>query len=81
VKETGNLSIPLNLRNAPTSLMKELGYGKDYQYAHDGEDAFVHEEYLPDEVAGQAFYFPKSTGAEAKMAQRLSELWKEKYGY
>ena len=81
VKETGNLSIPLNLRNAPTSLMKELGYGKDYQYAHDGEDAFVHEEYLPDEVAGQTFYFPKSTGAEAKMAQRLSELWKKKYGY
>lgn len=81
VKETGALSVPLKLRNAPTDLMKDLNYGKEYQYAHEGEGNFVLEEYLPEELAGNAFYEPGENGAENKLKAYLSELWKGKYGY
>jgi len=81
IKETGNLSIPLKLRNAPTDLMKDLGYGGDYNYAHDGQDNFVHEEYLPEELKDTTFYAPGDNGAESKLKAYLSKLWKGKYGY
>ena len=81
VKETGNLSIPLKLRNAPTSLMKDLGYGGEYNYAHDGKDNFVHEEYLPEEIKESAFYEPGDNGAEAKLKAYLIKMWQGKYGY
>lgn len=81
VKNSGDLSIPMNLRNAPTELMKDLNYGKDYQYAHDGANSFVDEEYLPEELSGIAFYEPKSIAAEKKIAEHLKLLWKGKYGY
>lgn len=81
VKETGALSVPLKLRNAPTDLMKDLNYGKAYKYAHDGEDSFVMEEYLPDELAGNAFYEPGANGAEGKLKAYLNGLWQGKYGY
>ena len=75
VKETGNLSIPLKLRNAPTALMKDLGYGDKYLYAHDGTDNFVFEEYLPDEIMETTFYSPGENGAEAKLKAYLSKQW------
>jgi len=81
VKETGNLSVPLHLRNAPTHLMKNLGYGKDYKYAHDHKGHFVDLEYLPEELSGQTLFIPTSEGSEAKITQTMRELWKEKYGY
>ena len=81
VKETGNLSIPLKLRNAPTTLMKDLGYGGEYKYAHDGQANFVNEEYLPDEIKESAFYEPGENGAEVKLKAYLAKMWKGKYGY
>ncbi len=81
VRETGHVSVPLKLRNAPTELMKELSYGKDYNYAHDHDDSFVLEEYLPEGIEGTALYKPGSNGAENKLADYLGRLWKGKYGY
>lgn len=81
VNETGNLSIPLSLRNAPTKLMKDLGYGSEYQYAHDFDQNFVHHEFLPDEIAGTKLYDSGNNGAEQKIAEKLKLLWKDKYGY
>ena len=81
VKQSGDLSIPMHLRNAPTELMKNLNYGKDYKYAHEGADSFVDEEYLPEELKGLAFYEPKRIAAEKKIAEHLGRLWKGKYGY
>ena len=81
VKETGDLSIPLKLRNAPTQLMKDLNYGKEYKYAHDGESNFVKEEYLPEEISGQTFYKPGNNKSEEKLAHYLSNCWEGKYGY
>lgn len=81
VRETGNLSIPLPLRNAPTKLMKNLNYGKDYQYAHNHENNFVNMEYMPDNLSGSKFYEPGSNGAEDKIRASLRDKWKEKYGY
>ncbi len=81
VKQTGDLSIPLSLRNAPTKLMKDLDYGKGYQYAHDHPNNFVSQEYLPAEVSGTSFYEPGSNAIEVKQRERLKALWKEKYGY
>lgn len=80
VRQTGDLPIPLHLRNAPTKLMKELGYGKNYRYAHN-EGGFSEQEYLPKEAAGTTFYTPGNTAAEKKIQQALSTLWKGKYGY
>lgn len=81
VQQSGNLSIPLHLRNAPTQLMKNIGYGKDYQYAHDHKGAFVNLEYLPEEISGRPFYDPKQEGNEIKIKETMKALWKDKYGY
>lgn len=81
VKETGALAVPLHLRNAPTQLMKELGYGKAYQYAHDFPGHFAEQEYLPDDLAGKLLFDPQDNAAEEKLRQRLRQQWKEKYGY
>ena len=81
VRDTGNLSIPLNLRNAPTKLMQELDYGKDYEYAHNYEGNFVEHEFLPEEIAGRAFYIPGTNKREQGIQLDLREKWKSKYGY
>lgn len=81
VKRTGDLPVPLHLRNAPTKLMKELDYGKDYQYAHAFEGNFVHQEYLPDQLSGTVFYEPGNNAAEHKLREHLKKLWKDKYSY
>lgn len=81
VRESGNLPIPLHLRNAPTNLMKDIGYGKDYQYAHDHKGAFVNLEYLPEELSGTKFFQPKQMGSETKITEAMRSLWKDKYGY
>ena len=81
VNETGDLPVPLSVRNAPTKLMKNLGYGKDYQYAHSFENNFVNMEFLPDELKGMKFYEPGKNAREEEMRKHLRTLWKEKYGY
>lgn len=80
VEESHDLSVPLHLRNAPTKLMKELGYGKEYKYAHSYEGNFVEQEFLPDELSGRAFYNPGNNPKEANMRENLSKKWK-KYNY
>lgn len=81
IKKTGDLSIPLNIRNAPTKLMKELGYGKNYTYDHSREHNFAGQELLPDEIKGTRFYEPGNNPREAEIRSFLKSLWKEKYGY
>jgi putative ATPase len=81
VRNTGNLSVPLHLRNAPTKLMKELGYGNGYKYAHDYTGNFVSDEFLPKEMSGERIYNPQDNAREKEMAAYLHKLWKEKYGY
>jgi len=81
VQKTGNLPVPLHLRNAPTSLMKEAGYGKDYKYAHNYENHFVRDNYLPDAVAGNSFYVPGDTKREEEIKIRLRDMWKGIYDY
>jgi putative ATPase len=77
----GDLAVPLHLRNAPTRLMKEIGYGKDYRYAHDFSRNFVDQEFLPDGLSGTKFYDPQNNSREQELRQRLKELWKQRYGY
>jgi putative ATPase len=81
VKDTGDLSIPLSLRNAPTKLMKDLDYGKGYPYAHDFPKNFTIHEFLPEKIANTVLYEPGNNPAEDKARQHLKALWKEKYGY
>lgn len=81
VRSTGDLSVPLHLRNAPTKLMKELDYGTEYKYAHAYLGNFVEQEFLPNEISGTRLYDPGSNAAEEKLRQSLREKWKEKYGY
>ncbi len=69
--------MPLHIRNAPTKLMKELDYGKDYKYAHDYADSYVSQEYLPEEIRGQIFYQPKGVGFEKTINERLN-YWRQK---
>ena len=76
VGETGNLPVPLHLRNAPTSLMKELGYGTEYKYAHDFPGHFVCQQYLPDELAGTRFWTAQDNAQESKIMERMDALWK-----
>ncbi len=76
IKDSGSLPVPLHIRNAPTGLMKELGYGKDYKYAHNYENAYAPQDYLPDEIKGQQFYAPTDRGYEKTVKQRL-EKWRE----
>ena len=79
VKETGNLGIPLPLRNAPTKLMKELGYGEGYKYSHDFPGNFAEQEFLPEEIKGTNFFTPGSSPKEQEIAARTAQLWGTKY--
>ncbi len=81
IKQSGNLAVPLALRNSPTKLMKEIGYGKAYKYAHDYEDNFVAEEFLPKEIAGTKFYEPQGNAREKELREFLKKRWGGKYGY
>ena len=81
VRETGSLSIPLHLRNAPTKLMKDLSYGKGYQYAHNYVGNFVEQDFLPKEIEGTTFFDPSVNPAEQRIREQLKQQWKEKYGY
>ncbi|NBT08286.1 MAG: replication-associated recombination protein A [Chitinophagia bacterium] len=81
VDKTGNLPVPLHLRNAPTKLMKDLSYGKNYQYSHKGENNFIEQEYLPDTIANTALYQPQQNTREQEIRKFLQERWKGKYGY
>lgn len=79
VEQTGNLPVPLHLRNAPTSLMKELDYGKDYKYAHDYENNFVKQQFLPDQLNGKSIWHAQSNPAESKLKEHLKHLWGDRY--
>ena len=79
VRETGNLPVPLHLRNAPTKLMKQLGYGKDYKYAHAYEGNFVKQQFLPDEVKDERLWHPQNNAQEAKLNERMQSLWGERF--
>lgn len=81
VKQTGDLSVPLSIRNAPTQLMKELGYGENYAYAHDFEGNFVAHEFLPDALSGTSFYEPGDNARENHLRNYLKSLWEKKYDY
>lgn len=79
VKKTGNLPVPLHLRNAPTKMMKDMDYGKDYGYAHSYEGNFVELEFMPEELSGKSFYKPGNNSTENKIAEQLKKKWKGKY--
>jgi len=81
VKQTGDLSVPLNIRNAPTKLMKEIGYGEDYKYSHNYENNFATQEFLPKEISNTKLYDPGNNGRENAQRDFLKSRWKEKYGY
>ena len=81
VDKTGNLPVPLHLRNAPTKLMKDLSYGKNYQYSHLGENNFLEQEYLPDQIKNTALFQPQKNAREQEIKKFLNERWKGKYGY
>jgi putative ATPase len=81
VDKTGNLPVPLHLRNAPTKFMKDLSYGKNYQYSHKGEQNFIEQEYLPDTIVNTALYQPQQNSREQEIKKFLQERWKGKYGY
>jgi putative ATPase len=81
VKEKGDLSVPLHIRNAPTRVMKDMGYGKGYEYSHDYEKNFSPQEYLPKELSGSKFYDPGKNAREEELRKFLKNLWKDKYGY
>lgn len=81
VKETGNLPVPLAIRNAPTKLMKELGYGDNYQYAHHYENNFAPQEFLPEQIKNTQLYTPGNNARENAQREFLKQRWKEKYGY
>lgn len=79
--KNGELPVPLHLRNAPTKLMKELDYGKNYKYAHSYEGNFTDLEFLPEKLSGTKFYEPGNNIRENEFRQLLKKLWKDKYGY
>jgi putative ATPase len=81
VHDTGDLPVPLSIRNAPTKLMKNLDYGKGYQYAHSYEGNFADMEFLPDKIKGSKFYEPGNNAREEELRKYLRSLWKNKYGY
>ena len=81
VNQTGNLAIPLHIRNAPTKLMKDIGYGKNYKYAHEYKDNFTELEFLPEKIKGTKFYEPSNNQRENETRKWLKKRWKEKYGY
>lgn len=79
VKKTGNLPVPLHLRNSPTTLMKEMGYGKDYKYAHSYNENFIEQEFLPEQISGTKLYTPQDNPHEKKNEELFRKRWKEKY--
>lgn len=81
VKETGNLSVPLKLRNAPTALMKKLHYGEEYEYSHNYQNNFVYQDYMPEELSNHTLYMPGENDKEQQFKHFLSQRWKEKYDY
>jgi len=81
VKQEGNLPVPLHLRNAPTKLMKDLNYGKEYKYSHDFENNFALQEFLPDKIKGTKLYDPGANARENELRKNLQKLWGKKYGY
>ena len=81
VRETGNLPVPLHLRNAPTKLMKQLGYGQEYKYAHNYEGNFVKQQFLPDEIKAKQLWQPQHNPAEQKHAERMKQLWGNEKNY
>jgi putative ATPase len=81
VRNSGDLPVPLHLRNAPTKLMKEIGYGADYKYSHGYDNNFSEQEYLPDGVKGMTFYEPGNNAREKEIRENLKKLWGKKYGY
>lgn len=81
VRQQGDLPVPLHIRNAPTGLMKRMGYGKNYKYAHSYEGNFTEQEFLPDAIAGTTFYHPGQNPREEELRKYLRNLWKDKYNY
>jgi putative ATPase len=81
VHKHGDLPVPLHIRNAPTKLMKNMDYGKGYKYAHDYDNSFAIQEFLPEKISGTAFYSPQKNAREEEIRKFLKERWKEKYGY
>ena len=81
VSQTGDLPVPMHIRNAPTKMMKDMGYHKGYEYSHDYENNFSQQEYLPDRIKGMKLYDPGKNAREDEMRKHLRSLWKEKYGY
>ena len=81
VKQTGDLSVPIHLRNAPTKLMADLGYGEEYKYSHDFPNNFAEQEFLPDEISATKFYNPGENAREKEIRLYLKNRWKDKYGY
>lgn len=81
VSETGNLSVPIHLRNAPTKLMKELGYGEEYKYSHDYQNNFAEQEFLPNTLTGTSFYEPGNNSRENGTREFLKNRWRDKYEY
>lgn len=81
VKKTGDLPVPLHLRNAPTKLMKEAGYGKDYQYAHDFPGNFVYQEFMPDKISSESLYKPSDNAREKELKRKMETFWKNKYNF
>jgi putative ATPase len=81
VRETGDLPVPLHIRNAPTKLMKDIGYGKDYKYAHSYDGNFVKDNFLPEDLKGTKFYDPGSNSKEEELRKRLETMWRDIYDY
>jgi putative ATPase len=81
VKQTGDLPVPIHLRNAPTKLMKELGYGDEYKYSHDFANNFADQEFLPDTLKNRSLYIPGNNSRENTTREFLKNRWKGKYGY
>ena len=81
VQQTGDLSVPLHIRNAPTRLMKDLGYGKDYKYAHSYDGNFIDDNFLPEDLEGKKIYDPGDNAREKEIRERLRQWWKTRYGY
>ncbi len=79
VKKTGDQPVPLHIRNAPTKLMKEIGYGKDYKYAHAYDDNFVEQDFLPEKIKNERLYFPQNNASEIKILERLKKWWGERF--
>ena len=81
VRNQGDLPVPMHIRNAPTGLMKNLGYGKNYKYAHSFEGNFAEQEFLPDSISGTTFYDPGQNPREEELRKFLRSKWDKKYGY